>query len=49
MEHPPYSPDLALNHFQLFLKIEATLQEQRFQDTVDIWEEKVTALKAIPQ
>jgi hypothetical protein len=35
MGHPPHSPDLALNDFRLFLKIESALNGQRFQDTDD--------------
>jgi len=35
-KHPPYSPDLALNDFQLFLKIKSVLKVWRLQDTEDI-------------
>jgi len=49
MEHPPYSPDLALNDFWLFPKIKSSLKGQRFQDTEDIQQNVMTALKAIPQ
>jgi len=40
MEHPPYSPDLALNDFWLFPKIKSALKVWRFQDIEDfqnIW------------
>jgi len=36
MEHPLYSPDLALNDFWLFPKIKYVLKGRRFQDTEDI-------------
>jgi hypothetical protein len=36
MEHPPYSPDLALNDFWLFPNIKSALQQRRFQDNDDI-------------
>jgi hypothetical protein len=36
MEHPLYSPHLALYDFRLFLKIKSALKGQRFQNTVDI-------------
>jgi histone-lysine N-methyltransferase SETMAR len=36
MEHPPYSPDLALNDFWLFPNIKSSLKGRRFQDTEDI-------------
>jgi hypothetical protein len=35
MEHPTYSPDLALNDFWLFPKIKSALKGRRFQDTED--------------
>jgi hypothetical protein len=36
LEHPAYSPDLALNGFILFLKINETLKERHFDDIDDI-------------
>jgi len=36
MQHPPYSPDLALNDFRLFPKIKTALKGQKFQITEDI-------------
>jgi len=36
MDHPFYSPDLALNDFWLFPKIKSALKGLRFQDTEDI-------------
>jgi hypothetical protein len=36
MEHPPFSPDLALNDFWLFSKIKSALKGWRFQDIEDI-------------
>jgi hypothetical protein len=35
-EHPPCSPDLALNDFWLFPKIKSALKGQQFQDIEDI-------------
>jgi hypothetical protein len=44
MEHPPYSPDLALNDFWLFPKIKSV------QNIEDIQKKNMTmASKAIPQ
>jgi hypothetical protein len=36
MEHPLYSPDLALNDLWLFPKIKSVLKGRRFQDSEDI-------------
>jgi hypothetical protein len=36
MEHPPYSPDFALNGFWLFPKLNSALKGQRFQDVEDV-------------
>jgi hypothetical protein len=47
MEHPLYSPFLALNNFWLFPKIKFALEGWRFQD-IDI-KNVMMALKAIPQ
>jgi histone-lysine N-methyltransferase SETMAR len=46
VEHPPYSPDLALNDFWLFPEIKSSLKGQRFHNVKDI---KKMALKAVPQ
>jgi len=48
MEHPPYSPDLALNRFWVFSKINSSLKGRGFQDTEDI-KKVMTLMKAIPQ
>jgi len=45
MEHPPYSPDLALHDFWLFPKIKSALKGQRFQD-MKTSKQNVTALTA---
>jgi hypothetical protein len=45
MEHPPYSPDLALHDFWLFPKIKSALEGQRFQD-MKTSKQNVTALTA---
>jgi hypothetical protein len=49
MEHPPYSPDLALNDFWLFPEIKYALKGRRFQNNEDIQKNVMTELKAIPQ
>jgi len=49
MEHPPFSPDLALNYFWLFPEIKSTLKGQRFQDIEDIKKKVMMALKVILQ
>jgi hypothetical protein len=49
MEHPSYSPDLALNDFWMFPEIKPALNEERFQDTKDDQKNVMMALKAIPQ
>jgi hypothetical protein len=36
LEHPPYSTDLALSNFFLFLKIEEVLKGRHFDDVDDI-------------
>jgi histone-lysine N-methyltransferase SETMAR len=36
MEHPPSSPNLALNDVWLFVKIKCALKLRRFEDTEDI-------------
>ena len=49
LEHPAYSPDLALNDFFLFPKIKEILKGRHFDDTDDIRSNTTAALKAIPQ
>jgi histone-lysine N-methyltransferase SETMAR len=49
IEHPLYSPDLALSDFWLLPKIKPALKGQRFQDTEDIQTNVTVTLKAIPQ
>jgi hypothetical protein len=44
-----FSPDLAPNDFWLLPKIKSTLKGPRFQDTEEIQNNVMTALKAIPQ
>jgi len=48
-EHASYSSHLVLNDFWLFPKIQSALQGRRFQDTEDIQNNVMMALKAIPQ
>jgi hypothetical protein len=36
MQHPPYSPNLALNDFWLFPKMKSALKGRRFQGNEDI-------------
>jgi hypothetical protein len=49
MEHPPCSPDLALNDLCLFPKTKSALNGRRLQNIEDIQKNVMTALKAIPQ
>jgi hypothetical protein len=49
LEHPPYSPDLALNDFFLFQKIKEILKGRHFDDIDDIRSNMTAALKTIPQ
>jgi len=46
LEHPAYSPDLALNYFFLFPEIQEILRGRHFDD---ITSNTTAALKAIPQ
>ena len=48
-EHQAYSPDLAPSDFFLFLKIKEILKGKHFDDTDDIRNNTMAALKAIPQ
>jgi hypothetical protein len=36
IEHPPYSPDLAMNDFSLFPNLQSALKGRKFQDIEDI-------------
>jgi hypothetical protein len=49
IEHPPSSPDLALNDFWHFSKIKSALKGWRFQDIEDIQKKNDAALIALPQ
>ena len=49
LEHPAYSPNLALHDFYLFPKIKEILKGRHFDDTDDIRSNTTAALKAIPQ
>jgi hypothetical protein len=49
LEHPPYSPDLALCDFFLFPLIKKRLKGTNFDDAEDIQNNAMTALTAIPQ
>jgi len=49
LEHPTYSPNLALNYFFLFPKIKEILKGRHFDDTDDIRSNTPAALKVIPQ
>jgi hypothetical protein len=49
LEHPPYSPNLALNYFFLLPKIEDILKGIYFDDIDDIRSNMTAAPKAIPQ
>jgi histone-lysine N-methyltransferase SETMAR len=49
LEHPPYSPDLALCDFFLFPLIKKHLKGTHFDDVEDIQNNMMTALTAIPQ
>jgi len=48
LEHPAYSPDLALSNFFLFPRIKETLIGSNFYGTGDIRSNTTAALKAIP-
>ena len=49
LEHPAYSLDLALGDFFLFPKIKEILKGRHFDDTDDIRNNTMAALKAFPQ
>jgi hypothetical protein len=49
LEHSPYSPDLVLNYFFLFLKIKEILHGRHTDDNGDIRNNITAALKVIPQ
>ena len=48
LEHPAYSPDLALSDFFLFLKIKEILKGRHFDDIDDIRINTTSGLKAVP-
>jgi hypothetical protein len=48
LDHPPYSPDLALCDFWLFPKLKNALKGQIFADIPDI-QRNVTLLRGIPE
>ncbi len=48
LDHPPYSPDLALCTF-LFRKIKNTLKGHRFQSVEDIQKNSTVALEDIKE
>jgi len=49
LEHPAYSPDLALSDFFLFPKIKEILKGRHFDDIDDIRRNTTAALKAFPR
>jgi histone-lysine N-methyltransferase SETMAR len=49
LDHPPYSPDLALCYFWLFPKLETALKGNRFSDIGNIQGHVTTILKSIPE
>ncbi|KAJ8729007.1 hypothetical protein PYW07_006703 [Mythimna separata] len=49
MQQPPYSPDMALADFFLFLKLKLPLRGTRFQSIKDIKENSRRKLNSIPE
>jgi hypothetical protein len=49
LDHSPYSPNLALCDFWLFLKLKTALKDHRFSDTADIQGHVTTILQSIPE
>jgi hypothetical protein len=49
LDHPPYSPDLALCDFLIFPKLMTALKDHRFSDFVDIQGYATTILQSIPE
>jgi hypothetical protein len=49
LDHPPYSPGLALCDFWLFPKLKAALKGHRFSDTANIQGYATTILNSIPK
>jgi histone-lysine N-methyltransferase SETMAR len=49
LDHPPYSPDLALYNFWLFPKLKTTLKGHRFSEIADIQGHAATILQSIPE
>jgi hypothetical protein len=49
LDHPPFSPDLALCDFWLFPKLKTAFKGHRFSDTADIQGHVMTILQSIPE
>jgi hypothetical protein len=49
LDHPTYSPDLALCDFWLFPKLKTALKGHIFLDTADIQGHAMTILQSIPE
>jgi hypothetical protein len=49
LDHPSYSPDLALYDFWLFPKLKTALKDHRFSDIADIQGHATTILQSIPE
>jgi hypothetical protein len=49
ISHPPYSPDLALCDFFIFLRLKSTLKGKRFHDVAEILLNTTRQLQAIPK
>ena len=47
MDHPPYSTDLALNDFHLFLHLKEHLAGKKFDDDDEVQEEVMTWFKVL--
>ena len=47
MSHPPYSPDLALSKFFLFLQMKKGLKEKHFANVEEEKQKMAEALKSI--
>jgi hypothetical protein len=45
LDHPPYSPDLALSDFHLFLHLKKHLAGKKFDDDDEVQEEVMTWFK----
>jgi histone-lysine N-methyltransferase SETMAR len=49
LDHPPYSPDLALCNFWLFPELKTALKSHRFSDIADIQGHVTTIVRSIPK